>query len=122
MYIPYELAHLVIGQDLTPREAWAVLVPAIQASQLETVCRPLIYFLEVACMLPDASQRTPVQHASVGVENHIITPSVTQHRRQHLLYNQLPALKPQPTRAASDPALQRVADSVEYLMQDTRFE
>lgn len=80
MFIPYKLAHLVIGKDLTPREAWQVLVPAIQAWNLETVCRPLIYFLLVTNTLPDGAQESLVQHSDLGTPGQVIMPAVTQHR------------------------------------------
>jgi len=105
MFIPYELCHLVVGKNITPREAWTILVPAIQAANLTTICQPLIVFLLVANTLPDGAQESLVQQSSPGVAGHPITPAVMQHRRDQVLHTQLPALRPQ-TGLTSDPALQ----------------
>jgi hypothetical protein len=44
MYIPFEFMPIVLGQDLTAREAYLLLVPAIIDAGLEVVCQPLIDF------------------------------------------------------------------------------
>ena len=48
MFIPYQFASLVIGKELTAREAFKVLYPEIADANLEQACMPLLQFLMVA--------------------------------------------------------------------------
>ena len=48
MFVPFEFAGLVIGEQLNARQAFEVLYPAISDAGLEDVCKPLLDFLMVA--------------------------------------------------------------------------
>jgi hypothetical protein len=60
MYIPFEFMPIVLGQDLTAREAYLLLVPDIIDAGLEDVCQPLIDFLTVAIVEPTATSLEPL--------------------------------------------------------------
>jgi hypothetical protein len=123
MYIPFSLAALALGQDLNARQAFEVLYPAIVDANLEDACMPLLHFLMVASTTPSATvDDPPTIRTYPGVPGHTITPEVTQHRRDTVLYRHLPALVPKGPGTAGDPAVLQVAHSLEHLVDGIRAE
>lgn len=121
MFIPYQFTALVIGQHLTARQAWEVLAPAIESEGMTEECAELLDFLMVAGTLPKGGADPLTLHSSLGLAtNRQISPIVANHRRNNILYKQLPDITPRATLRASDPAVTRVADGLDNLVSDMR--
>jgi hypothetical protein len=45
MFIPFELVALLLGKDLTAREAYLLVYPLLEDNDLVDACRPLVEFL-----------------------------------------------------------------------------
>jgi hypothetical protein len=56
MYLPFRYMSLVLGQDLTAREACLHLLPAIVSDGLQLACRELVDFLVVGVTKSDNNQ------------------------------------------------------------------
>jgi hypothetical protein len=123
-YIPFELMEAILGTDLTARQAYELLVPTLVDTGHEGICNPLVDFLTVALVKPSATVAAPLTlQARVGFEGYVPSPAVVGHRRQHLLYRDLPALLPQPSGgAASDPALLDVARGMQDMVAEARLD
>jgi hypothetical protein len=48
MFVPYELVKVLLGGDLSSREAFLVSYPLLEDADLLDVCRPFLEFLQVA--------------------------------------------------------------------------
>jgi hypothetical protein len=120
MFIPYQFTGLVVGQHLTARQAWEVLAPAIEAAGMLDQCAELLDFLIIAGTLRKGESEPMTLHDRVGLADRQITPAVANHRRNNVLYKQLPDLVPQMTQRTSDPAVTRVADGLDHLVADMR--
>ena len=98
MFIPAPLLPLVLGHNLTAREALFVLVPAIRSLELEDACEPLLDFLLVATTAvahdatadEDMAQPETVQ-AVVGTTPPLMS-AVLRARRREVMYRDLPVL------------------------------
>jgi hypothetical protein len=97
-YTPFELMEVVLGTDLTARQAYELLVLTLVDTGYEGICDPLVDFLTVALVKPSTTVAAPLTlQARVGLEGYVPSPAVVSHRCQHLLYRDLPALLPQPS-------------------------
>jgi hypothetical protein len=95
-HIPFEFMEVVLGADLTARQAYDLLVPTLVDTGYEGICEPLVDLLTVALVKPSATVDAPLTlQDRVGLEGYVPSPAVVSHRRQHLLYHDLPALLPQ---------------------------
>jgi hypothetical protein len=123
-YIPFELMEVVLGTDLTARQAYELLVPTLVDTGYEGICDPLVDFLAVALVKPSATVAAPLTLQSrVGLEGYVPSPAVVSHRRQHLMYRDLPAPLPQPSGGAtSDPALLDVARGMQDMVAEARLD
>jgi hypothetical protein len=123
-YTPFELMEVVLGADLTARQAYELLVPTLVDTGYEGICEPLVDFLTVTLVKPSATVDTPLTlQDRVGLEGYVPSPAVVSHRRQHLLYRDLPALLPQPSgKAASDPALLDVARGMQDMVAEAHLD
>jgi hypothetical protein len=59
-YIPFELMEVVLGADLTARQAYELLVPTLVDTGYEGICEPLVDFLTVALVKPSATVAAPL--------------------------------------------------------------
>jgi hypothetical protein len=66
MYIPYELVPYVLEKNLSPRQAFMVLHPVMEAAGLLTACKPLVDYLRVAGTLPTVGLAPEVIHDKAG--------------------------------------------------------
>jgi hypothetical protein len=123
-YTPLKLMEVVLGADLTARHAYELLVPTLVDTGYEGICEPLVDFLTVALVKPSATVDAPSNlQDRVGLEGYVPSPAVVSHRRQHLLYRDLPALLPQLSgKAASDPALIDVARGMQDTVAEARLD
>ena len=64
---PQYIAIVVLGQNLTPREAYLRIGGAIRANDLELHCSPLLSFLRAACTLPTGQPVPVLQRAAATV-------------------------------------------------------
>jgi hypothetical protein len=112
MYIPYQYMALVLDMDLTGREACLLLLPAIVNNGLQQLCKPLVYFL-LASDTKAANDLTGPRMVQprIGIHDFYPSPSVANHRREHVLYRQLPGLHPTAS-MMGDPALEGIATSM----------
>lgn len=123
MYIPFEFTALVMGHHLNARQAFEVLVPALEAAGMLQQCETLVDFLMVAGTVPGGGGSQPLTlHARAGVPNRQITPVVANHRRNNILYKQLPGIMPHTQVRTSDPSVTRVADGLDNLVADLRMD
>jgi hypothetical protein len=115
MYIPYQYMPLVLGMELTGREACLLLLPAIINDGLQQVCKPLVDFLVVSIAKGAKDLNVPrTMQACVGLRDFHPSSSAISHRREHVLYRQLPGLRPTAA-TAGDPALVGIASSVKNI-------
>jgi hypothetical protein len=119
-FIPYEFMPIVLGRNLTARDAYLILVPAIIDAGLESVCQPLIDFLTVTVVEPSATALEPLTlKPCLGKLHHVPSPAVISSRREEVLYRDLPGLKHGPSNAG-DPYLRDVARAVGDLAVEAR--
>jgi len=121
MCIPFPLVQHVLGKDLTARQAWDVLYPAITTAGMEHECNNLLEFLMVAATKPTEAAPEPLTLAAhVGQTGYPIEAEVISHRRTKVLWEQLPDLKPDPSTPAGDPALVQLVTAVVELSENNR--
>jgi hypothetical protein len=112
MYIPYQYMSLLLGIELTGREACLFLLPAIINDGLHQVCKPLVDFLVVSITTGANALNAPrTMQPHIGLRDFHPIPAVISHRREHVLCRQLPGLRPTPA-TAGDPALVGIASSM----------
>jgi hypothetical protein len=118
MYIPYQYMSLVLGMELTGREACFLLLPAIINDCLQQVCKPLVDFLVVSITKGDndLNARRTMQ-SRVGLRDFHPSPAVISHCREHVLYRQIPGLRPTAA-TAGDPALVGIASIMDNIASD----
>jgi hypothetical protein len=119
-FIPYEFMPIVLGRNLTARDAYLLLVPAIIDAGLGSVFQPLIDFLTVTVVEPSATALEPLTlKPCLGKLHHVPSPAVISSRREEILYRDLPGLKHGPSNAG-DPYLRDVARAVGDLAVEAR--
>jgi hypothetical protein len=94
MYLPFDLVSIVMGQDLSARRAYELLVPSIVESGLASTFKPLVDFLTIALVSPNENAVTPVTvRDKLGLDCDI-NPALVGYRREKILYTVLPDLHP----------------------------
>jgi hypothetical protein len=118
MYIPYQYMSLVLGMELTVRDAFILLLPAIINDGLQQVCKHLVDLLVVS-ITKGASDLTTTRTVQprTGLRDFHPSPAVISHRREHVLYRQFPGIRPTST-TAGDPALVGIASSMNNIASD----
>jgi hypothetical protein len=120
VYTPFEFVPIVLGQNLTGREAHLLLVPAILDAGLESICHPLIDWLTVANTGPSVTALEPVNlKQCLGRVHCIPSQAVVSSRRSEVLYRDLLGLKATPG-GGGDPYLRDVARAVGDLAVEFR--
>jgi hypothetical protein len=95
MFVPYELVGLLLGRDLTAREAYMTIFPVLEDNDMLDVCLPLLQFLQVASTSPSAANPRPLTlQDRLGRADYPVRPAVVSYRREHVLYRLLPDLRP----------------------------
>jgi hypothetical protein len=122
-YLPFTLVAGLLGSILTARQAYELIIPELINAGMMSVCGPVVEFLTVALVRPTAERSTPltVQHY-LGKSGYVPGTSVISHRREHVLYRDLPALHPSLSGATSDPDLLDVARGVREMVTEARAE
>jgi hypothetical protein len=116
--------EVVLGTDLTARQAYELLFPKLVDTGYEGICDPLVDLLTVALVNPSATVTAPLTlQTRVGLEGYVPSPVVVSHHRQHLLYRELPSLLPQLSgKSSSDPALLDVARGMQDMVAEARLD
>jgi hypothetical protein len=116
--------EMVLGDDLTARQAYKLIIPVLVDTGYEAICEPLVDFLTVALVKPSADNASPLTlQPCVGIAGYVPSPAVVSHRRQHVLYRDLPALVPaKATTASSDQALVEVARGMRDMVAEARLD
>jgi hypothetical protein len=105
MYLPFRYMTLVLGQDLTAREACLLLLPAIVTDGLQVTCRELVDFMMVGVTQPaNDLDGTRLILPRLGLHDCYASPTVLNCRRETVLYRHLPTLAPAMA-SVGDPAL-----------------
>jgi hypothetical protein len=87
--------EFLLAKDYIAREAYLVVYPLLEASDLLDICRPLVEFLQVSSTQPTDSNPRPVTLQDLlGKAIYPVRPAVVTHRRTAVLFHQLPALIP----------------------------
>jgi hypothetical protein len=122
-YLPFPLVAGLLGSNLTARQAYELIIPELINAGMMSVCGRLVEFLTVSLVRPTAERATPltVQH-HLGKSGYVPDTSAISHRREHVLYRDLPALRPSLGGATSDPALLDVARGVWEMVTEARAE
>jgi hypothetical protein len=60
MFVPYKLVEVLLGQDLSAREAYLVSYPLLEDADLLEVCRPFLQYLQVASTAATATEVRPL--------------------------------------------------------------
>jgi hypothetical protein len=123
-YIPFDLMEMVLGADLTARQAYEFITPAMVDTGYEAIWEPLVDFLTVALVKPSAENTTPLTlQPCVGITGYVPSPAVVSRRRQHFLYHDLSALIPaSATASSSDQALVDVARGMRDMVKEARLD
>ena len=118
VYVPAPYVSLLLGEDLTPIEAWHRLLGAIVDAAAEEACRPLIDWLLAALVRAghDAYSALMVPEPSAPLPDALLL----QHRHW-LLLSHLPGLDPSINRAASTHLAETVGE-VAVELRKTRLE
>jgi hypothetical protein len=94
MFVPYKLVEVLLGQDLSAREAFLVSYPLLEDADLLEVCLPFLQYLQVASTAPTATEARPLSlQDRLGLDTPI-RPAVINERRETFLYRLLPDLRP----------------------------
>jgi hypothetical protein len=87
MCIPYQYMSLVVGMELTGREACLLFLPAIINDSLQQVCKPLVDFLVISITKGDNDINAPrTMQPRTGIRDFHPSPAVISHRWEHVLY------------------------------------
>jgi hypothetical protein len=112
MYIPYQYMSFVLGMALTGREACLLLLPDIINDFLQQVCKTLVDFLVVSITKSASDLNVPrTLQPCAGLRDFHPSPAVISHRREHVLYLQLPGIMPT-SAMDGDPALVGISSSM----------
>jgi hypothetical protein len=104
--------NLVLGQDLTAREACLLFLPAIVTDGLQLACRELVDLLMVGVTQPaNDLDGTRLVIPRLGLRDLYASPTILNSRRETVLYQHLPTLAPAMA-AVGDPDLIGIAASM----------
>jgi hypothetical protein len=120
-YLPYPLVGALFGSSLTGRQACEILILELIDGGIMTICAPLVKFLTVALVSPLENRSTPLtvqQH--LGKSGYVPGMAAISYRREHVLYRDLPGLRPVSGGTLSDPALLDVARGVREMVSEAR--
>jgi hypothetical protein len=118
-YIPYDLMDSLLGANVIARQAYELIVPVLVDAGLADACEPLIEFLIIALVKPNATRSTPLTvQTYVGVRGYIPSPAAISFHRQSIMYRDLPGLHPTTTSSPVDPAMLDIAQSVRDFVSD----
>jgi hypothetical protein len=118
------MMEMVLGADLTSRQAYRLIIPALVDTGYEAIWEPLLDFLTVALVKTSAENTTPLTlQPCMGITGCVPSPALMSHHRQHFLYHDLTALIPaNATASSSDLALVDVARGMCDMVTEARID
>jgi hypothetical protein len=121
--ISFDLMEMVLVADLTARQAYELIIPALVDTGYEAICEPLVDFLTVALVKPYEDNIPPLTlQPCVGIAGYVPSTRLVSHRRQNYLYRDLPGLIPaSATTSSSDPALVNVSRGMRDMVIEARL-
>jgi hypothetical protein len=122
-YLPFDLMEMVLGADLTARQAYKLIIPVLVDTGYKEICEPLVDFLTVALVKPSKDNASPLTlQPCVGIAGYVPRPVVVSHRQKHVLYRDIISLVPaNATTAPSDPAWMEVARGMRDMVAEARL-
>jgi hypothetical protein len=123
-YVPFKILEPLLGADLTARQVFELIIPALVDAGLKDTCSRLIDFLIIALVQPTEERSTPYTLLpQVGTAGYVPGLEAISHLRETILYRDLPALRPAVRRpTTSDPALLDVARGMRDMVAEARAE
>jgi len=122
MFIPYNLVEFMLGLDLTPRQAFEVLWANIVDKGMRDKTKYLTQFRMVAGTKHSATDNPRTLLPLLGT-GPIGAAAVVNERRVKVLYEQLPALKPQAnTTTTMDPQITEVVAQLAQINNNARID
>lgn len=91
MFVPPRYIPTLLGQSLTPRQAYLRLVGAVRTDGFELACAPLLDYLRAACTLPAGQPVPAVQRPAANVLR--MDETLHQHIRENVVHRDLPRLR-----------------------------
>jgi hypothetical protein len=80
-YLPFDLMEMVLGADLTARQAYKLIIPVLVDTGYEAICEPLMDFFTVALVKPSEDNVSPLTlQPCVGIAGYVPSPAVVSHR------------------------------------------
>jgi hypothetical protein len=74
-YLPFNLMEMVLGADLTTRQAYELIIPVLVYTGYKAICEPLVDFLTVALVKPSADNAAPLTlQPCVGIAGYVPVP------------------------------------------------
>jgi hypothetical protein len=116
--------EMVLGADLTARQAYELIIPALVDTGYEAFYEPLVDFLTVALVNQSGEDAKPLTlQPCVGIPGCVPSPAVVSHRLQHLLKRDLPSVIPESeTSPSNDPALVDVSRDMRDMITEVRLD
>jgi hypothetical protein len=122
-YLTFPLVAGLLGSNLTARQAYELIIPELINAGMLTVCGPLVEFLTVDLVRPTSERSTPLTvQCHLGKSGYVPGTTTISHRRTHVLYRDLPGLRPKLRGATSNPALLNVDRGVREMVAELRAE
>jgi hypothetical protein len=123
-YVPFELLEPLLGTDLTDRQVFELIVPALMEAELKDTFSRLIDFLTVALFQPTEERSEPYTLLpQVGAAGYVPGPEAISHRQETILHWYIPALRPALSRpTSSNPALLDVVRGMRDMVAEARAE
>ena len=108
-FIPFDMVPLVIEKNLSPRQAFLVLHPYMEAAGTLAVSTPLVDFLRVAGTFHTGGAGPLNGHDEPG-KNTRIAKGLTRYMKKKVLFRDLPSL--QPAVGQNDPTIAALTGAV----------
>jgi hypothetical protein len=123
-YFPYEMMEPLLGTDLMARQVFELIVPVLVDAGLKATYGDLINFLTIALVEPSLTRKDPwTLQPQAGKSGYVHGPMATGYRGEHVLYRDLPGLRPGSTApTTSTPALVNVYCGMQDTVANARAE
>jgi hypothetical protein len=111
----------LLGANVTAQQDYEITVPILVAEGLADIREPLVYFLTVALIHPNATQSTPYTvQPQARVRGYAPSLAAISHHRECIVHRDLPSLHPILVTGPSDPVPLAVARGVSDMVAEAR--
>jgi hypothetical protein len=112
-YIPLDPTDSLLGEDVTDRKAYELIIPVLVEVGMTAVCEPLIKFITETLVRPRDTCSAPLAiQNQAGLADYVPSPAVISFHHNSILYRDLPGLQPASSQSGSDPTMLDIARSV----------